>query len=94
VVFNLVIKWMSLYDSSIHQEDIQFSPSLLWLMIEGLNRFIPQSCRKLFFRRLFFLRLLANNNKILTRDNLAKRRKVDDNYGLFCKESEILDHLF
>ena len=40
-----------------------------------------------------FLWLLANN-KLLTRDNLAKRRTVDDLSCLFCSEQETCHHLF
>jgi hypothetical protein len=40
-----------------------------------------------------FLWLLANN-KTLTRDNLAKRRVVDDPTCLFCSENETISHLF
>jgi hypothetical protein len=40
-----------------------------------------------------FLWLLANN-KLLTRDNLAKRRHVEDKSWLFCSESESVHHLF
>ena len=32
-------------------------------------------------------------NKILTRDNLAKRRQVDDKTCLFCNENETVQHL-
>jgi hypothetical protein len=39
-----------------------------------------------------FLWLVANN-KILTRDNLAKRRDVDDKSCIFCFESESVLHL-
>jgi hypothetical protein len=39
-----------------------------------------------------FLWLVANN-KILTRDNLAKRREVNDRSCLFCSESELVLHL-
>jgi hypothetical protein len=39
-----------------------------------------------------FLWLLANN-KILTRDNLAKRKEVDDKSCLFCSENETAGHL-
>jgi hypothetical protein len=39
-----------------------------------------------------FLWLLANN-KILMRDNLAKRREVDDKSCLFCSETETAGHL-
>jgi hypothetical protein len=34
------------------------------------------------------------NNKTLTRDNLAKGRKVDDASCLFCTEIEYVSHLF
>jgi hypothetical protein len=40
-----------------------------------------------------FLWLLANN-KTLTRDNLEKRKKLDDNRCLFCNELESVVHLF
>jgi hypothetical protein len=40
-----------------------------------------------------FLWLLANN-KVLTRENLAKRRPVDDTSCLFCSEFETVTHLF
>jgi hypothetical protein len=37
---------------------------------------------------------LLSNNKLLTRDNLNKRRKVDDLSCLFCNEQESCNHLF
>jgi hypothetical protein len=40
-----------------------------------------------------FLWLLANN-KTLTKDNLAKRKEIDDLSCLFCKENEYVAHLF
>jgi hypothetical protein len=40
-----------------------------------------------------FLWLLANN-KTLTRDNLAKRRKIEDPSCLSCKEDKSVAHLF
>ena len=40
-----------------------------------------------------FLWLLASN-KILTRDNLVKRNRVDDLNCLFCTEPETVHHLF
>jgi hypothetical protein len=33
-------------------------------------------------------------NKLLTRDNLEKRRKVEDKTCLFCSEKETICHLF
>jgi hypothetical protein len=40
-----------------------------------------------------FLQSLANN-KVLTRDNLAKRKTIDDKTSLFCNENESVLHLF
>jgi hypothetical protein len=37
---------------------------------------------------------LLSYNKLLTRDNLGKRRHVDDGSCLFCKEDESIHHLF
>jgi hypothetical protein len=37
---------------------------------------------------------LVSNNKILTRDNLSKRKSLDDMSCLFCSESESVSHLF
>lgn len=44
-------------------------------------------------RVLFFLWLLFNNRS-LTRDNLAKRKKIEDKTCLFCCEEEFVQHLF
>ena len=41
----------------------------------------------------FFLWLLAKN-KVLTRDNLGLRQKIDDDTCLFCFEKESVFHLF
>ena len=41
----------------------------------------------------FFLWLLSHN-KILTRDNLTKRRPVEDKTCVFCSENESVHHLF
>jgi hypothetical protein len=37
---------------------------------------------------------LLTNNKVLTRDNLAKRKNVDDMRCFFCDEPESVKHLF
>jgi hypothetical protein len=37
---------------------------------------------------------LLSNNKTFTRDNLEKRKKLDDNRCLFCNEPESMSHLF
>lgn len=34
------------------------------------------------------------NNRLLNRDNLAIRRKLDDTTYLFCAENESINHLF
>jgi hypothetical protein len=44
--------------------------------------------------RIRILLWLLANNKTLTRDNLAKRRSVDDKTSLFCREDETVGHLF
>jgi hypothetical protein len=41
----------------------------------------------------FFLWLLSNN-RLLTRDNLAKRKEVSDPTCLFCEEKDSISHLF
>ena len=38
--------------------------------------------------------LVGINNRALTRDNLAKRRKVEDESCLFCLDKESIHHLF
>jgi len=37
---------------------------------------------------------LLSNNKLLTRDNLAKRREVNEKSCVFCDEPESISHLF
>jgi hypothetical protein len=44
--------------------------------------------------RLHLFFWLLANNKVLTRDNIAKRKQVDDRTCLFCNENEIVLHLF
>jgi hypothetical protein len=44
--------------------------------------------------RVHFLLWLVSNIKTLTRDNLAKRRKVEDPFCLFCYETETIQYLF
>ena len=41
----------------------------------------------------FFLWLLSNN-MVLTRNNIAKRRELNDLTCLFCNEKESITHLF
>jgi hypothetical protein len=44
--------------------------------------------------RVHFFLWLVVNNRALTRDNLAKRRKVENKNCLFCLERESIHHLF
>ena len=44
--------------------------------------------------KIHFFLWLVSHNKILTRDNLAKRQRVDDLSCLFCYETESCSHLF
>ena len=44
--------------------------------------------------RVQFFLLLLSNNKVLTRDNLAKRRELNDPTCLFCNDKESFTHLF
>jgi hypothetical protein len=44
--------------------------------------------------RVQYFLWLISKNKLLTRDNLSKRRKVEDPTCLFCNERESIQHLF
>jgi hypothetical protein len=44
--------------------------------------------------RVHFFLWLLSKIKLLTRENLDKRRKIDDMSCLFCMEKEIVNHLF
>jgi len=44
--------------------------------------------------RVQFFLWLVSNNRVLTRDNLAKRREVTDATCLFCNEKESISHVF
>lgn len=44
--------------------------------------------------RVQFHLWLLSNNKLLTMDNLAKRRAVNDPTCLMCAENESISHLF
>jgi hypothetical protein len=44
--------------------------------------------------RIHFFLWLLSQNRLLPRDNLGKRRSVDDPSCLFCKEPETIFHLF
>jgi hypothetical protein len=43
--------------------------------------------------RIHFFLWLVSKNKLLTRGNLGKRRKVKDPSCLFCSEKEIVHHM-
>lgn len=44
--------------------------------------------------RLHISMWLLANNKVLTRENMTNRRKVDDQSCLFCSELEIVNHFY
>ena len=44
--------------------------------------------------RVHYFLWLVCKNKILTRDNLGKRKKIEDDTCLFCNEKETINHLF
>jgi hypothetical protein len=50
--------------------------------------------KQLYPPRIIFFLWLLSNNKLLTRDNLEKRRKLDNVMCLFCNEKESVHHLF
>jgi hypothetical protein len=44
--------------------------------------------------RVHFFFWLLSKDKLLTRNNLEKRRRVEDKSYLFCSEPELVNHLF
>jgi hypothetical protein len=44
--------------------------------------------------RIHFFLWLLSKNKLLTRDNLEKRKNLDDASCLFCSDKETIDHMF
>ena len=44
--------------------------------------------------KIHFFLWLVTHNKLLTRDNLAKRQHLDDLTCLFCNKNETVEHLF
>jgi hypothetical protein len=68
---------------------------MLLLTTGESNKFVLLSCEKSLYPLdyIFFLWLLTNN-KVLTRDNLLKRRELNDVSCLFCTENESVNHLF
>jgi hypothetical protein len=56
--------------------------------------FTPLMWKVLVPPRIYIFLWLLANNKTLTRDNLAKRREVNDKTCLFCNVDESTAHLF
>ena len=74
---------------------IRFSLYMRLLTIKGVKPVYVQAVWKLKIppRVQMFLWLLSKN-KLLTRNNLAKRRELDDLTCLFCSETITIHHLF
>lgn len=75
----------------------QFSVQSLYAVINhrGVKPIHVQAVWKLKIPpRVQIFLLLLSKNKLLTRDNLEKRRKVEDLTCLFCSETENIHHLF
>jgi hypothetical protein len=56
--------------------------------------FIPTVWKLLIPPRIHFFLWLLSNNRLLTRDNLERRQKLDNNICLFCDEKESIEHMF
>jgi hypothetical protein len=56
--------------------------------------YIPSVWRLLIPPRVHFFLWLLSNNRLLTRDNLNKKSRLDDSSYLFCIEGELTNHLF
>jgi hypothetical protein len=56
--------------------------------------YIPSVWKLIVPPRVHSFLWFLSNNKILTRDNLEKRRRLDDNTYVFCSEPESVFHLF
>jgi hypothetical protein len=71
-------------------------PLVIWTDTSGetLADYTPLVWKLYVPSRLHIFLLLLAKNKVLTRDNLAKRKKLDDLSCLFCTESESVSHLF
>jgi hypothetical protein len=63
-------------------------------MPRGETVFTPTMLKIHVPSRIHIFLWLVANNKNLTRDNLARRRSLDDLACLFCTESETTHHLF
>jgi hypothetical protein len=58
-----------------------------------MHAYLPAAWKLIIPPRVQFFLWLASKNKILTHDNLEKRRHVEDSSCLFCKETESVNHL-
>jgi hypothetical protein len=56
--------------------------------------YIPTVWKLIVPPRIHFFLWLLSNNKLLTRDNLEKRKKLDDASCIFCSDKETIAHLF
>ena len=81
---------MRCYGSLTLLEYTHLSLSIRSLILGGLSRCMFQQVPP----RVHFFLWLVINNRALTRDNLAKRRKVEDENCLFCLEKETIQHVF
>jgi hypothetical protein len=79
-----------------HSSSVYSSQSLYKMInFRGVTLVYISAVWKLFVpRRVQFFLWLLSKNKLLTRDNLEKRRLVDDTTCLLCSEPESIRHLF
>jgi hypothetical protein len=79
-----------------HSSSVYSSQSLYKMInFRGVTLVYISVVWKLFVpRRVQFFLWLLSKNKLLTRDNLEKRRLVDDTTCLLCSEPESIRHLF
>jgi hypothetical protein len=59
-----------------------------------MPKFVSSVWKILIPPRVEFFLWLLSNDRLLTRDNVAKRRNVNDPACLFCSEPESITHLF
>ena len=72
------------YSTQSLYEVVNFRGNLLWSLLYGVSKSHLESTISCgFFQK----------NKVLTRDNLVKRIKVEDGSCLFCCEEEFVNHL-
>jgi len=71
------------------------SPSIKSLILEVfMPVHVPHVWNLKIPPRVQFFLCLLSKSKVLTRDNLSVRRKVDDMSCLFCEENEHVGYLF